>query len=372
MEFKDFFSLEDYQTILKASKDINESKIDWRKYQAIEECFDNALYGFLKHLKEEGKLEPIINAETHESHFIHAWKKLYNNEPLDHIMEIQSLTDPFTKIISFSTYDVEKGKLSVEEAYNKINQKFTAGNFQRFDIETDENCFCCGKKILPVIENWKTGLLTFEPETRQFIKLKPCIENKIIELNIEFKTGNLLMADWFRIEEFTKQVEYNKDYKETSINYTAGRLASTQHALKTFGFITVHLGNSSPSIFQNGNDFIFGHEDEETKLSPDFKYKGYVCTDLWNVTIIEKEQLINLVANKVGQEKAEQLIEDYLKDNKGNYSQFKVEPGVYKLSFHPDYEKFNHQLTEEDKVSGIEPMFSLKKVQLINKPKIKM
>lgn len=372
MEFKDFFSLENYQTILKASKDIGESKIDWRKYQEVEECFDNALYNFLKHLKEEGKLQPIINAQTHESYFIHAWQKICDNEPLNEMRDIQSLTDPFTKMISFSTYDVEKGKLSVEEAYNKINQKFTEGNFQRFDIETDESCFCCGQRVLPIFENWNAGLVTFEPETRQFIKIKPCIEDKIVELNIEFKTGNLLIADWFRIEEFTKQVEYNKDYKEVSINHTAGRLASTKHALENFGFITVHLGNTSPDIFQNGNDFVFGHEVENVKLSPEFKHKGYVCTDLWNVTMIEKEQLINIVANKLGQEKATEVVDKYLEEEEGNYSEFKVESGIYKLTFHPDYEKFENQIDKEEKVAGVESMFSLKKVQLTHKPKMKM
>lgn len=70
----------------------------------------------------------------------------------------------------------------------------------------------------------------------------------------------------------------------------------------------------------------------------------------------------------MGLEKATEIVNKYLEEN--DHNSFKIEPGIYKLRFHPTYEDF-HKLDEDGNVPTIvEPFFTLKKevLELNNTP----
>ena len=43
--------------------------------------------------------------------------------------------------------------------------------------------------------------------------------------------------------------------------------------------------------------------------------KGYVCTDLWNVSIIDKEVLKEILMKNMSEEKATETIDNYIEKN---------------------------------------------------------
>lgn len=368
VDFKDFYSFEDYKQLTEA--ELNEHKNKTENYDDIfakQKLFEQAILNYLKERANNNMLQMPINSSTHYSNFLTAWKNLVDKKLK--VDQEDKIIYTFSKIISNNMLKMTyvKTPITIEENYTNLINKVNSGDFQRFELEYDE-CFGCGKKIHMVTKDWKVQLQTTQIQENNKIEFKvlpDCIEDKIYEVNIEFKTGELLMADWFRIPEFTKQVDYNPEYKKLSINSDLGKIQSTEHAAE-LGFVTIHVGNSSPSIYQNGNDFVFGREKEDSEQNH-YKEKGYICTDLWNATIIDKSRLIEIVAQKLGEEEAKKTVEKYLEEEKNNINFITVQPGKYNIAYSPnkDISNIDKELPQEMKV-----MFSMKKE--LPKKKLKM
>lgn len=368
LDFKDFLSYESYKEVAELSA-LEQSKEtpDYKKIFEKEEVLQKALLNYLKKRAEMGLLEMPMNSNTHYSNTLSHWKnlvegKLKKNEE-DQIIYL------FSKVLSYNLLGVKEiSEESFLKGYESLTNKINEGSFQRYDLEGENKCFGCEQRMLFMSKDWKFKLFDVEYKENfkaEFKPIKDCIEDKLFEVNVEFKTGELLMADWFRIQEFTEKVEYDPDYTKISINSDLGQVKSTEHAA-SLGFVTIHVGNSSPRIFQQGENFIFGHEDEE-KPQKQYEEKGYVCTDLWNVTVIDKSRLIEIVSEKLGLEKATQTVEKYLKENKSNINFINVQPGKYNIGFYPrkSINKYDTELPND-----IETTFYMKKE--LPKKKLKM
>ena len=182
-----------------------------------------------------------------------------------------------------------------------------------------------------------------------------------------------MIADWFRIEAFTDFVKYNKDYTKLSINSLLGQIASTQHAANN-GFLTVHVGNSSPSVYKDSNNNIyFGHSDLDEPEDKTGSYLGYVCTDLWNVTMIDKSRLIDIVAesSKINLEQATSIVDEYIEENKNNLLIHHINPGDYKITFltSEKYDSLHEIDKKNDFPQNINTIISVKQNTI--KPKLK-
>lgn len=166
-------------------------------------------------------------------------------------------------------------------------------------------------------------------------------------LQIEFKTSELIITDWISLKEFDDQVGSIGLLREPR-----GTTLSTEEAAK-HGFVRVHVGNVDPTILRKDDNFSFGMASDKKE----YENIGSVYVGVWAVTIIEKQKLIDIVANKVGQEKADKLVEDYLKSKQHTIAN--IEPGAYTLKFD----------TENGYAKEI---FSLKKDKVAKTKKIKM
>jgi len=78
----------------------------------------------------------------------------------------------------------------------------------------------------------------------------------------------------------------------------------------------------------------------------------YITTDLWATTMIDRAKLEAMVGVEV--------VAEYLKDN--DVKTFRVEPGKYKLTFAPDYNKFAEAYKPTVDITGIEPFFVVEKM----------
>ncbi|HEY6437863.1 MAG TPA: hypothetical protein VIY47_14830, partial [Ignavibacteriaceae bacterium] len=155
---------------------------------------------------------------------------------------------------------------------------------------------------------------------------------------ITFKTGDLLISDWFRIDEFT---EATKIFDLFDIESADGRQKQAACYMNELGFISVNTGNLNPSIYQKNGVLSFcssaDSEDYDYDSNPkEFKKIGNVDTELWNVTIIDKQQLIDIISI-TNPEKAKELVDRYIQKYSENIVQVKVNPGTFYLYHHGDH-----------------------------------
>ena len=112
-------------------------------------------------------------------------------------------------------------------------------------------------------------------------------------VSVTFPTGEVLVSDWFRYDTFNETVDDAIRYKlGYSLNYPTGRTNVVKHYANVHNFISVHVGNSCPNVYQlDENTLIIGHTVEDSNLNS----IATVCTDLWNATLIDKQTLVGIV-----------------------------------------------------------------------------
>lgn len=367
IKFNEFYSFENFLNNFNINKKRllkinNKKEITLSEKEDLynhKEFFFMAIIKFLQtNLKE--KLLKIDNIEKHT--FVY-------NKILDKILSLEEHSYS-QKEINYLGY-LFKGKLFLElsnpdisdneiyENYLKFCDYISKGTFFPTDLDFDsQDCQNCSKYLSLKFINWQPILKANDKST----DLK-CIKKEITKKEFTINSNELLIADWFRIDEFTSQVKYNEDRLSPSINTYNGRVLSTLHSIAN-GFISIHVDNTCPSIFTKNNN-IYGvefcdiEEDEEIIKESDFKYQGYVCTDLWNVTMIEKSVLIDIIKRK--NPNAEKIVEDYISENFDDIVKLEVIPGKYEIEFHGDHDKFHKEKNINLEFEG-NMIFSLNKI----------
>jgi hypothetical protein len=362
---------------------------EWRKENQTkrDNTFWNPLNRFLQDLWTNKKISKVIYGEGHNSFFSNAWNKFIDDGKAIDTDELESTFSQAVTFIIMNFKDVPMTEDFIKGKYEEFNQKFTNGNFGSYELGSDVcKCHECGQSMRLDFENWQPSYQVFKTlpdgslNYKELIPPKNCLDKNVTELKVNFPTGELVIADWFRIEEFTDTVEYkgkDKYSEDRSINYAKGRVKSTTDYAEKFNFISVSVGNSSPRIFKKGNTLVFGrgeyNEETDEEVKPKgFAEKGYVCTDLWAVTVIDKQTLIEIVSKAKGED-ATKIIEDYIAETYG-VNEIKVKPGEYSFKFHGNYHEFDKYLNDENAPKDVEKFLIVSKSDLIldNKKKKKM
>lgn len=372
-KFSDFYSFDQFSMLMKGFEEAKYEKKGFNLFFEQRVIIAKSIIRFIEEKAKKGELSSPANAETHEASFLTAWNNLVKGEMKgwdEPLLERAFSGIPMFRLGLLKDENPEYDSASL---YQEFTDSIDRGDLDIYEINSDCSCRHCEKRVFASSSGWKLSLHEFDMQAREYKPMKACVEKVEQEVEVEFKTGELLIADWFRIEAFTEKVRYNKDHSDTSINAALGCIKSTQHAAK-HGFVTVHVGNSCPQIYQKGDSFVFGHapysddgdsEDDEESV-PGYENKGYVCTDLWNVTIIDKARLIEIVAETKGGE-AKNIVEEYLLEN--SFTTAKVEPGMYKVTFNPFVESFECR-TEGDQPVNMSTFLTVKKsdMKLKRKP----
>lgn len=382
MNFADYFTFENFKELEATERKIKGEPDLPRNYAKLyDRLFGTAILKFIKDYDKEYGFPSIANSEGHITKIQTCLEKFFKGEELIGYEE-REIPMLFYKVVSMSTFNFKDEEVTdgyLKEKYDTLVDKFTKGNFRPFDLSEDScRCYDCDQHFKMSIDNWKPTFNNVEYSTgykSKFVTPEPCIDKNNIELSVTFETGNLLISDWFKIPQFTET--FQNDFE---INSIKGRIESTQHHLEKANVLHLVLGNCSPSVFKKGSTLLFGREDEEIETPNNgFVEAGQICTDLWAVTIVEKNQLIKIVENKLAKkegidtaQKAEKIVEKYLVENKNNITQIQIEPGQYTLNYHGNYQKFSKGVEKEEVPGNIKPYFMLKQPQLVHKPKRKI
>lgn len=348
---------------------------------------------YLKTLRSEGFIKPIENSKNRGNFFINSWNRFALEQEKEYDID-RIIRAVFGRLLSMSavsfTLDFErKEQEPTEDDFRQEYEKFvtiaTNGNFGMkketlndyfFQIES-LNCEKTDDYLSFEIKNWNITLYKFEEEKRTFVPAEIPEEQGIEHRVIEFKTGNLLIADWFRIEAFTKEVK-NQD-KHKSVNSSLGRVQETDAHLKN-NIIHISVGNTCPHIFRHEDKIVIGrHDYHEDDFETDEEFEdfiistetpnefdlGSVCTDLWWVTILEYETLIKILARSMTPKEAKLVADKYLEDT-FNHTSLTIEPGEYHLYFCGNSEeKFDKMFDNSEIRKGkVKPFFTFSKTLL--------
>ena len=270
------------------------------------EYFDQTLVpafaAFFAELMTAGKVSPV-SSQGYELQFIDSWNKV-----------IEGNSENF--YIAQIAWKVIHKWIFCTTGYDAFIQAVDTGELLWMEYEN------CGKSGIPVgfqLHNWVPVLQNLKGDPIEPLAPIPVIN----KLEVNFPTGNLLAADWFRIKEFTDAL---KDSDRISINYEVGRIKATKF-YASHGVVSVFVGNSSPYIWQKDDNIIVGRDPWDFQ-EIDGLFVGSICTDLWWATFIDRSRLEEMV----GAEKVANMLNDQ------DIVQFTVQPGIYTLQFsaHPD------------------------------------
>lgn len=310
-QFQQYFSYADFQNVL--GQDIQELNTD-RFYEAVD------LF-----LQENKILKSFTNHKTRRTNFGYALNQYLNHDCQQHQKE--NVLEGF---LNKSIISIALSKKTLDENYNTLIEKVNNGNFTPFELVGDIYDFNSGKTFNLSLKNWEPTLMLYIPgekwTDRGRFEVAPEEHiDKVIERQIEFKTGNLIVADWFKIKEFNDLVDSNNQFE---INSEKGRIEQSEFYLNNFNFIHSTAWHSS-EIYQDQDTFVFINTNEELNLPPTYKNKGYVNKELRAISIIELEHLIDLIGSK-------EIVNKYLEESKNYYVRLNVNPGTYTFTLSSD------------------------------------
>lgn len=380
IRFADFFSLDDFRRFADHAL-LRDDTAAWRNgYQALQQdTMKPTIQAFLLALQAEGKLSPITGAEGHRITFVSCWNKLVAGDlppqaPGVRSWEWQEIVSPFEHGKLFdATYHLKQAiedggdpEAVIPAFYAQYTAEMDGGNFPAWSSMKELYCFVDDNRYQLDVAGWQ--LTVGNGDRDKLNPIQPIAVPQVVELTIDFATPDLLIADWFRIDAFTKAV--NGDDKDApSINSSAGIEAATTRYVNDFGFISVFVGNRSPEVLALDGTLTFGSVDDDAGFDDegnevpleDLDVVGRTSTQLWWVTVIERARLVDIIAATTGPEEAERQVAAFLAEDNYGLVQAKVEPGQYHLYFHPEHGAFAEQFRSPDLAipKQVEPMFVL-------------
>lgn len=343
-EFKEYFPIEELEKIIH-------SKNKYEQPSSLHEALD-------KFLTENQLLKPFTNHKTHRTNFGYYWESyLNNNNKMEDYQKERVLSGIIDKFLFMRVFYEE----DIQKAYEILNTKINQGNFQPFDLMDSLYDFESGEDFKLVLKNWEPSLVRYIPgktlQERARFELAPEEEvKKVLEAQIYFKTGHLIVADWFKIDEFTQKVDQDK--YSFDVNSAKGRVQQAQYYLDNFNFIHTSAWSDSYG-YQKDGLFVFTSYDEDFNPPKGFQELGRVDKELRAISIIEKEQLIKLVGS-------EKKVDDYLKEYSNCILELQVTPGTYTFTLSSSPELIKEEMA---KIESVQLEENQKEVQKLLKKK---
>lgn len=386
VNFKDFFSFETFQNmhVFAQTEPLEEgdAKKAWidNYFHRIEVDYKKPFLNFLQARHENGEMKPFSNAEGYKSNFLHAWNDTvnksgqYQQDPFDSWKTIARAFDGMNTMFWLLCRHEKIGesvKPDDHSKYEKLINEVNLGTFRWSQCDMRQQCYRTGESLLVKFDNWEGVLGKLEGDFRNsiFVPVKPEMQSDEVQHQpVILNTGNLLVADWFRIEEFTKETKMLGDFE---INSEYGCKLCTKTYAKELNIVHVCVGNSSPELYFGDDGFIASSNSEEDTEPQNYHSLGNICTDLWWVTMIERENLVSIIAKSKGQEEAEKIVNSYVAEN--DVTSISVPPGTYHLYYDSDNRRFHNLFASDDiKFEGIsKPLFILAKNELTLLPTIR-
>lgn len=341
-----------------------------------------AFTAYLQDMIKANALHPIDHTDGRRINIANSWNRLVQNEANNQAFDIDLAwlavsrmlvrsplayaADPVLSKIANKTQSAVEP--DVDAKYEKFVADMNSGTFDPFITRGDYRDEVCGQCFTMRITGWKPELGRYERDSG-WVPISPRLDAKPIrEAIIELKTGHMLIAPIFDLPGFSAAMKppFNRHIVDES---DEGRLYRNQWCA-TQGAVNILVGDAELAVFEDKGVMVVAEIDPANPDAPSQYWDlAHIASDYRQVTLIEKERLIDIVAAATGPANAMAIVDDYIKENK--VAQFDVAPGSHTL-YHCCHGRQFEQLFASDDLdlAGIQqPRFVLSSRKLELKPK---
>lgn len=356
------FTFEFFNLVVNARKKVASNSAAINEKEALLVVYlSKPIQLYLSELNSAGFLSPVSSKNKHHSDFMNVWDSFLKGESHKYSPYNQTsyILGGLLEPLVFRYVDaVIAGKYSEDRAYDELVAKIDNGTFSGNDFRSDFcNCNYCDKPLKLFANKWhiETQVLNdYGWEDHQ-----DCEFNDLQEVLIDCPSGHLLVADWYRMGDFSNIVDGITDVE--SLGRERAIIGAVRSLARELDFIYLPTGNDIYGIYKRDNRLLFGKKLSEDLLRSHIEV-GFVNPEKWCVSIIDRKSLLDALETKVGYNAEEYLDEHIWQDEETAWNFIQVEPGTYKFTYYTDCNKFEDLLSPKEKVSGIRQFFSLKKV----------
>lgn len=355
------FTQEDYDNLVSKYKSVEPGiKASGQKSSLLLNLFFKPFYNYLVSLRDNGVIGAINSVNNHHSDFISVWDSFlkdenHNYSPYNQKLEILGgLLEPL--ILHSLKSAIAGGNLI--SLYRALVEKINSGNLTELDLN-DDFCRCnfCDKRLSLFSKKWH--IQTQVSNDMGWEDRKDCEYNRLHEVEIDCPSGYLIIADVYRLDEFSNLV--NQFANVNGLGKERSIIAAVRILASELNYIYLPTGNQSYGIYKKDNELIFGYKQSDGLLKK-YTEVGFVNPEMWAVSIIDRKALVDNLSVDYSYEAINILDKHLWEDEETSWNFIQVEPGRYRFRFYPDVEKFEDNLLPKYKVSGIRQLFSLKQI----------
>lgn len=359
MSFEQFFTKEQFQFFIDKEDGTEQQAKYW---QIMNGEFSEAFKSFLK----EKQLKGTAGFESMDLQLLSSWNRFVKNEETEEdwaeinkffahpiiyqaLFKINQIDGEISKVkdkiiksgnempADFDEKTNQDLDKCINENYQKVIEAFNTGNFPGNKSLEEDLCDKTKQTIRYNVEDWEFKPYGLKDGIVVDVIIPEQASIKVNKINLE--TGNLIITDKIRIKEFLDIINMDS----ISVNTATDSENETLRCAKDFNFIEVCLDYGQTFIYEKDGLLIAGNTD-----NTDYTQHGDVCAYVHTMMIIEKENLINIIAER--NEEAVEIVNEYLKED--GVRQITVEPGEYYCYSSGDME------TTENLISDYEHPFT--------------
>jgi len=332
--------------------------------------------------RDAGLMTRIAGSRGRRIRLVDAWNAFAAGSPQDETF--LSWTMGFTFLLGVVTARMAATREGVakgaERAHREICEAFDRGDMRyntpgarfRFDSQMDE---VGGEFCEIVVKGWQGTLQAFDLKQDRTVVLTDIVAVPLTHLDIDLPTGELLMADWFRIDAFTKAVDERLDARLS--DHRSGEQYSIGSDLGGMNLAKAHLEDAGIlQIRTDDGSVVVDVADEDDRLvasrshHPGMRRKhahapeghrraGTIDCDRHTVMIADRAQIV-LLLTEGGDAAPEGTIDRYMADHR-HVVRTSVRPGRWRIHFGPNFgRRANRRKLGIPK--GVSPWFTMQRI----------
>jgi hypothetical protein len=200
----------------------------------------------------------------------------------------------------------------------------------------EDDCHITGKPLrLEIKRGWYPVMFEQDPDNERL--WKPLSEEApdpvVSSLKISAPSGRLIVSDWFRLQGdlFTDIVGEPDEAVLTGGPFE--RLSIARHCAEKFGFMSVHVGNTCPSLIESEGHLFIGKIDPSAIGS--HQALGQIVANYHHASLIDVEVFKKVISDRAGEKNAEVIVESYIAKSlaERKIQVIQVEPGDLHIHF---------------------------------------